>query len=62
MKRLSVLLALVTLIGAAGCTNSGNREQIASLTKKVKDLESLKEIKVGDRVLVKDGKVTKEKT
>ena len=29
---------------------------------KVKDLESLKEVKVGDRVLVKDGKVTKEKT
>jgi outer membrane lipoprotein SlyB len=28
----------------------------------VKDQESLKEIKVGDRVLVKDGKVTKEKT
>ncbi|MDO9123442.1 MAG: hypothetical protein Q7V12_03350 [Deltaproteobacteria bacterium] len=31
-------------------------------TVKVKDLESLKEIKVGDWVLVKDGKVTKEKT
>ena len=29
---------------------------------KVKDLESLKEIKVSDRVLVKDGKVTKEGT
>jgi pyruvate kinase len=28
----------------------------------VKDQESLKEIKVGDRVLVKDGKVIKEKT
>ncbi len=27
---------------------------------KVKDLESLKEVKVGDRVLVKDGRVTKE--
>jgi pyruvate kinase len=26
---------------------------------KVEDKESLKEIKVGDRVLVKDGKVTK---
>ena len=31
-------------------------------TLKVKDLESLKEIKVGDRVLVKDGKVIKEST
>ena len=31
-------------------------------TVKVKDLESLKEIKVGDRVLVKNGKVTKEGT
>ena len=29
-------------------------------TVKVKDLESLKEVKVGDRVLVKDGRVTKE--
>ncbi len=29
---------------------------------KFKDLESLKEIKVGDKVSVKDGKVTKEKT
>jgi len=29
-------------------------------TVKVKDLESLKEIKVGDMVSVKDGKVTKE--
>ncbi len=29
-------------------------------TVKVKDLESLKEIKVGDMVMVKDGKVTKE--
>ncbi len=29
-------------------------------TVKIKDLESLKEIKVGDRVLVKDGKVIKE--
>ena len=29
---------------------------------KVEDKESLKEIKVGDRVLVKDGKVTKEGT
>ena len=31
-------------------------------TVQVKDQESLKEIKVGDRVLVKDGKVIKEKT
>jgi outer membrane lipoprotein SlyB len=31
-------------------------------TVKVKDLESLKDLKVGDRVLVKDGKVTKEGT
>jgi pyruvate kinase len=31
-------------------------------TVKVEDKESLKEIKVGDRVLVKDGKVTKEGT
>ncbi len=31
-------------------------------TVEVKDLESLKEIKVGDRVLVKDGKVTKGDT
>ena len=31
-------------------------------TVKVKDLESLKEVKVGDRVLVKDGKVIKEST
>ncbi len=31
-------------------------------TVKVKDLESLKEIRVGDRVLVKDGKVTKSGT
>ncbi len=29
-------------------------------TVKVKDMESLKEIKVGDVVMVKDGKVTKE--
>ncbi len=29
-------------------------------TVKVKDMESLKEIKVGDMVSVKDGKVTKE--
>ena len=29
-------------------------------TVKVEDKESLKEIKVGDRVLVKDGRVTKE--
>ena len=29
-------------------------------TVKVKDLESLKGVTVGDRVLVKDGKVTKE--
>lgn len=29
-------------------------------TVKVKDLDSLKEIKVGDMVSVKDGKVTKE--
>ncbi len=29
-------------------------------TVKVKDLESLKEIKVGDMVSVKDGKVTKQ--
>ena len=29
-------------------------------TVKIKDLESLKEIKVGDMVSVKDGKVTKE--
>jgi len=28
----------------------------------VKDLDSLKEIQVGDRVSVKDGKVTKEKS
>lgn len=27
---------------------------------KVEDLESLKEVKVGERVLVKDGRVTKE--
>ena len=32
------------------------------ITVQVKDQESLKEIKVGDRVLVKDGKVIKEKT
>ena len=31
-------------------------------TVKVEGKESLKEIKVGDRVLVKDGKVTKEGT
>ncbi len=31
-------------------------------TVKVKDLESLKDIKVGDMVAVKDGKVIKEKT
>ena len=31
-------------------------------TVKVKDPESLKEIRVGDRVLVKDGKVTKSGT
>ena len=31
-------------------------------TVKVKDKESLKEVKVGDRVLVKDGKVIKEST
>lgn len=31
-------------------------------TVKVKDKESLKEVKVGDRVLVKDGKVIKENT
>jgi outer membrane lipoprotein SlyB len=31
-------------------------------TVKIKDPESLKEIKVGDRVLVKAGKVTKEST
>jgi len=31
-------------------------------TVKVKDLESLKEIRVGDRVLVKEGKVTKSGT
>jgi pyruvate kinase len=31
-------------------------------TVNVKDPESLKEVKVGDRVLVKDGKVTKEGT
>ncbi len=32
------------------------------VTVQVKDRESLKEITVGDRVLVKDGKVTKENT
>lgn len=32
------------------------------VTVQVKDRESLKEIKVGDRVLVKDGRITKEKT
>ncbi len=32
------------------------------VTVQVKDRESLKEITVGDRVLVKDGKVTKEST
>ena len=31
-------------------------------TVEVKDLKSLKEIRVGDRVLVKDGKVTKGDT
>ncbi len=31
-------------------------------TVKVKDLGSLKEIKVGDKVMVKDGKVVKEST
>lgn len=75
-KLILLLMAAVLTIGVMGCFSTqevkgtvskidGNKLTILEdmgneKTVEVKDLEVLKEIKVGDRILIKDDKVIKE--
>lgn len=76
-KWIVLLMAAVFTLGVVGCFSEQEVKGTVSKidgsnltilddrgkekTVEVQDLESLKEIKVGDRVLVKDGKVRKER-